>query len=107
MLELLYAPFRLFQAVPLTALLPAILLAAAATLVGGASRASRVRAAGRTIAYLAAGCWGLYTCWELFLFNSRPIPNIRIDLLLISPVLLGITAAASFLLILAVRQEKR
>ncbi len=41
---------------------------------------------------LAAGLWPAYLIWELIVSEDRPDANIRIDLLVIYPVLVVMTA---------------
>lgn len=41
---------------------------------------------------LAAGCWGLYALWEGYVVG--PEDNIRVDLVLLGPFLIALTALA-------------
>lgn len=96
-MEALVAPFRLFIAMPLLAFLPGIALLAAG--LWTRSHAPRV--------VLWAGiAWLVYAVWETGLFvlsrsRGEDGANIRVDLLLIAPLLLGLTLLAVVLWIRA------
>ena len=83
---------------PWLALLPAILLG-----VMGYRRQ-------RAIAWIAAVAWLLYAAYEIAMRLEFLCPgecNIRVDLLLIYPVLLALTVAAVLDIALAVRRARR
>lgn len=82
MIEILFAPFKIFLLFPVLTLVPALLFAV---------HFWRRRAAWSGLAALA---WALYAAWEIsFLF--RPVREwIRIDLLLIYPVLALVSIVA-------------
>jgi hypothetical protein len=71
---------RLLIEHPVLALLPAAVLLA----LGWWSRSR--------LTLLAAGLWPAYLIWELIVSEDRPDANIRIDLLVIYPVLVVMTA---------------
>lgn len=106
MLKLIYLPFKLFQAVPLLAFLPAALFVTAAIGLGRPNRASRLRSAARGLAFIAATLWALYAIWELVVSSSDPAANIRVDLLLIAPILISVTILAVVFLGIATLSER-
>jgi hypothetical protein len=88
----------IFVEFPWLALLPAILL--------GAMGYSRHR----TIAWIAAFAWLLYAAYEMAMRLKVLCPgecDIRVDLLLIYPVLLALTVAAVLDNVLAARRARR
>lgn len=45
---------------------------------------------------IPSGAWGLYAAWEWLVYIKTPEANIRVDLLLIWPVLAILSASALF-----------
>lgn len=84
--DLFYAPMRLLIDHPYLALAPALLFAAA-------YRATRP-AAPRFL-LIAAVIWALYAAYETYMFHwsKTVVAPIRVDLILLAPVLYLITAA--------------
>jgi hypothetical protein len=78
---------------------PLNILAVAAVLLGSQLA---LQAAGRQSRALlvGVGAWALYAAWEWFVQTRTPEANIRVDLLLIWPILVIVTVVA---LIRAVR----
>ena len=92
MLEFLAQPFVLFVDRPWLALIPA------------AAFFWLYRRQGRKAAVLASGLWLLYGLWEIS-FSFRSVREwIRIDLLLIAPLLI---AASAWAIITALAIERR
>jgi hypothetical protein len=86
-IETLYKPFVAFVAVPMLAFVPAV-IATAAWLWRARGTTATVPVA------LAAIAWALYGAWELS-FHLVPVREwIRVDLLVIAPVLVALSIAA-------------
>jgi hypothetical protein len=82
-MDALYVPFALFVQQPLRLALVAVLFAVAAYLAGRTWGDASAR-----WLYVTAGAWLLWCLWEGALLVFSPGANIRVDLLLIIPVVL-------------------
>ena len=74
---------------PLHILVVAALLAGAHLALQAEGRRSRAL-------LVAAGAWALYAAWEWLVQVRTPEANIRVDLMLIWPILVIVTAGAVF-----------
>ncbi len=84
---LFYGPMRLFVERPYLALAPTLAF-------GAGFRALRGRR-GSGWVLVAAALWGLYTAYEAYMFHwsKTVVAPIRVDLLLLAPILYAVTAA--------------
>lgn len=106
-MDWLYLPFRLFQRVPIAAFLPATLfLAAALGLRSAGSRPGRETASARASALVAGIGWALYGVWEAALAAADPGASIRVDLMLIAPLLLAVSGLSALLLVIAAARRR-
>lgn len=83
----------LFVAKPLNILVVAVLF----VVVYLVMRVTELGAKRSPISLLIASCaWGLYASWELLVLTQTPDANIRVDLLMIWPVLVILSLWALF-----------
>ena len=95
MLDILFSPFLVFQRMPVTALLPAALMLLAMVKASG-TRATQPR----RLVLFSSFLWIAYACWEyrVSLWAETVTAPIRVDLLLIYPLLIIFTLYAIFAL---------
>ena len=87
-MDFLFAPFAFAIRFPGIILLPAAVFAAAWWFFGGSR-----------LVLVTALAWLAYFGWELLIRYRSPEANIRVDLLLIAPLLLVLSAVSIFLLV--------
>lgn len=88
---MLEAVASLFVGRPLSALAVAVLMFAAGTALRAGRRAKAAR-----WWLIAGGCWLAYAAWEYLVVTRTPEANIRVDLLLIYPILAAVSLWAVF-----------
>ncbi len=91
MLELVFLPFAILISVPGGAFLPTALLGTWVL-----RRWSGLSTARRTVAGAAVAVWVVYACYEtwMYFWMKSVVAPIRVDLLLVVPVLIVVTGGA-------------
>lgn len=95
-MEVIFTPFTVFQACPMLAIVPAALIMAPLLLTKGDTEAKPTKMV------LSCAClWIAYSLWEyrVHAWAENEVAPIRVDLLLIAPLLLITTVGACVALV--------